>query len=87
MIKINKEKRKPEKRYRIVDAAKAIGLSENAVYGFFSNDNISVKNGITLAQIEAVCEGPRRGQGIRWEDVREIRDRLLDEYGTEITEE
>jgi len=79
--------RKPEARYRIIDVAKATGLSEGQVMGYFSNRKISVKNGITIEQITSMIHGNKRGPGIQWDKVAEIRQRLLDESGIEIVED
>ncbi len=87
MIKIRELEKKPEKRYRVIDIAKATGLSEGQVTGFFSNRKVSVKSGLTIEQVEQVLRGARRGPGINWEDVKQIRERLKDERGLEIVEE
>ena len=88
MIKIIKSERpvRPERRYRVPEVAKALGLSEGAVNGYFANRNISAKNGLTLEQIELVATSPKRG-GIKWDEVVEIRTRLENERGITIIQE
>lgn len=87
MITIRQLERKPEERYRVIDVAKATGLSEGQVMGYFSNRNISVKAGITIEQITQMIHGNKRGPGINWEKITEIRKRLLDESGIQIIED
>ena len=87
MIRIRQVEKKQEARYRVIDVAKATGLSEGQITGYFSNRKISVKQGLTIEQVEQVLQGARRGPGIDWEKVQEIRDRLKAERGIEITEE
>lgn len=82
MIKI---KAKQAKRYRVIDVAKALALSEGAVSGYFNNRGISTKAGLTIEQLYELCKGRRRGD-IRWNDVKEIREELLTRYGVEIIE-
>ena len=82
MIKIRENN---EKRYRVIDVAKACGLSEGAVSGYFNNRNVSTKPGLTIAQIYECCKARRRGD-IRWNDVQEIRKVLFDRYGVEVIE-
>lgn len=86
-IKKNPDHDKPEKRYRIIDVAKATGLSEGQVQGYFSNRDISTKAGLTLEQIEAMALSGKRGPGINWKDVQEIRTRLDQERGVIIAVE
>lgn len=78
---------KKEKRYNIPTVAKAIGKTEGAISGFFSNKHISTREGITLKQIADVCRGRTRGATVKWGDVKEIRTLLLDEHGIEIVDE
>ena len=89
MITISKKPvfEKPEKKYRVIEVAKALGLSEGQVMGYFSNRGISAKNGLTLEQIETVAFATTRGSGVRWEDVKDIRERLSNERGVEITKD
>jgi len=86
-IKKNPEHDKPEKRYRVVDVAKATGLSEGQVQGYFANRDISTKSGLTLEQIEVMALSAKRGPGINWDDVKEIRTRLDKERGVTIAVE
>ena len=86
MIKVNII---PQKRYRVVDVATALGISQNSIYGFFNNDDISTKGGLTIEQIMALARyyanaKPRR-TNIRWDMVREIRETLKD-FGIEIVD-
>ena len=85
MFKFNEKQ--ADKKYRLIDVAKALGLSEGAVKGYFTNRKISTKSGLTLEQIYEVVKGNRRGSGIRWDEVKEIRRRLLERYGVEVVEE
>lgn len=89
MIRIEIEERvaAPEKRYRVVDVAKATGKTEGQVNGYFSNRGSSTKNGLTLQEIVDCLRGKVRGEGVRWTDVDEIRDRLRKEHGIRIVEE
>lgn len=85
MIIIHKKAPTAERRYRVVDVAKATGFSEGQVSGYFNNRNLTTKDGLTLDQIEEVCRENRRSV-IRWKAVDEIRSRLLAERGIEIIE-
>lgn len=87
MIKIRQVEKKQETRYRVIDVAKATGLSEGQITGYFSNRKISTKAGLTIEQVEQVLRGARRGPGIYWDKVQEIRERLLAECGIEVVEE
>ena len=82
MIKINRE---AEKRYRVAEVAKAVGLSEHAVSGYFNNRSISTKGGVTIEQVFDLCKGRRRGD-INWDAVKQIRETLATRYGVEIIE-
>ena len=79
-------KKEPEKRYPVPEASMATGLSENAIYAYFSRRKITTKDGLTLDQIEEVCLSKRHG-GISWEMVREIEERLRDEKGITVIRE
>ena len=85
MIIIHKKAPTAEKRYRVPDVAKAIGLSEGQVSGFFNNRGETTKDGLTMDQIEEVCRSSSRTV-IRWKTVEEIRSRLNDR-GIEIIEQ
>lgn len=85
MIIIHKKAPQAERRYRVVDVAKATGLSEGQVSGYFNNRSMTTKDGLTLDQIEEVCRDAKRSV-IRWKAVEEIRSRLLNERGIEIVE-
>lgn len=89
MIKIVKVElnKAPEKRYNVATVAKAIGKTEGAVQGYFSNRKISVRNGVTLGQIAEVAVARTRGATVDWQNVNEIRQRLADEHGLQIVEE
>lgn len=78
--------REPERLYTVMDVSMATGLTENAIYAYFSNKGVSVRGGITLDQVEEILlarDGKTR-RGVIWEKVREIRQRLRDEKGIEI---
>lgn len=48
MIKVRfdgKKSEKKEKTYRVIDIAKACGISEGRVHAYFSNRNVSVRGG------------------------------------------
>lgn len=80
--KNNLEKKEP--RYKVQEIAQAVGLSEGTIHGFFKNGNRkdSTKDGLTLEEIVQVLERARtRGEGINWGVVKEIRERLFNEYG------
>lgn len=86
MIIIRKKAPTAEKRYRVPDVAKATGLSEGQVSGFFNNRGETTKDGLTLDQIDEVCRNTSRTV-IRWKTVEEIRTRLMNERGIEIIEQ
>ena len=88
MLRITKVQKpnKPEKRYRSTDVAFAVGLTEKTVSSWMTNHKISTKIGVNLAQIKQIVDNRRRGEGVRWSDVEEIRERLADEYGYIIEE-
>ena len=72
---------KDEKRYSVATVAQAIGRSEGAISGYFSNRGIPTKGGLTMAQIDEFLDAPMRGKIIDWNGVDEIRRRLHDEFG------
>ena len=88
MIKINITQKKPEKKYRVVDVAKALGISQNSIYGFFNNIDVSTKGGLSINQIVALAKyyanAKERKTNISWETVEEIRNILAEQYGIEI---
>lgn len=88
MIKIKPAEQKPVKTYRVIDVAKALGVSENSVYGFFSNRKVSVKNGVNIEQIAGFATqhalSKERKTDIRWNEVAEMREILNEKYGIEI---
>lgn len=81
------KKEKEEPKYFVPEIAQAIGKSEGTIRGYFMNKskkrpNKSTKNGLTLEEIVEVIERKRtRGDGINFNIVREIQQRLADEYG------
>ena len=82
------KKGKTEPKYFVPEIAQAIGVSESSIRGFYSNRNKSTKGGLTLEEIVAVVERARkRGEGIDWSDVKEIRRRLSNEYGYIVVDE
>lgn len=88
MIKINVLNDEFKKRYRVVDVAKALGISQNSIYAFFNNMHVSTKGGLSINQIVGMAkyyanEKPRK-TNIQWETVKEIRNVLKEEYGIEI---
>ena len=88
-IKIKPVEQKPVKTYRVIDVAKALGVSENSVYGYFNNRKVSVKNGVTIEQV-AECAthhalSKERKTEINWNEVAEMREILNEKYGLEIT--
>lgn len=90
MITINKVGKARDLRpkvYTVPTVCQAIGKSENSIYAYFSNNGISTKGGISMEQIVEVIGANVRGNSIDWEGVKEIRKRLLEEYGLLVTEE
>ena len=85
MIIIHKKAPTAERRYRVPEIAKATGLSEGQISGFFNNRSQTTKDGLTLEQIDEVCRSTKRSV-IKWRVVDEIRNRLLNERGIEIIE-
>lgn len=81
------KKEKAETKYFVPEIAHAIGMSEGTIRGYFMNKskkrpNKSTKNGLTLDEIVEVIERKRkRGDGIDFNVVREIQQRLADEKG------
>lgn len=81
------KKNREETLYPVPEIAQAIGLSEGTIRGYFMNKskkrpNKSTRNGLTLADIVAVLERDRkRGDGIDFGVVAEIRNRLIVEEG------
>ena len=88
MIKIKPVEQKPVKTYRVIDVAKALGVSENSVYGYFNNRKVSVKNGVTIEQVAELATwralSKERKTDIRWDEVAEMREILNEKYGIEI---
>lgn len=87
------KKEKTEPKYFVPEIAQAIGVSEGTVRGYFMNKspkrpNKSTKEGLTLDDIVAVLERERtRGDGIDFNIVAEIRQRLVHEKGYALVEE
>ena len=78
---------KTEPKYFVPEIAQAIGVSEGTIRGYFMNKspkrpNKSTKDGLTLDDIVAVIERERtRGDGIDFNAVAEIQQRLVNEKG------
>ena len=83
MVRITKNKMAEvdEKRYSVETVAQAIGRSEGAISGYFSNRGVPTKGGLMLKQIDEFLDAPVRGKIIDWDGVDEIRDRLQKECG------
>lgn len=89
------KKEQTEERYFVPEIAQAIGLSEGTIHGFFRNRKDgkepmkkSLKDGLTLDEIEMVIERKRtRGDGIDFDAVNRIRNRLISEKGYEWEDE
>lgn len=85
------KKEQTEERCFVPEIAQAIGLSEGTIHGFFRNRKDgeeplkkSLKDGLTLDEIEMVIERKRtRGDGIDFDAVNRIRNRLISEKGYE----
>lgn len=81
-----------EKRYRVVEVAKAIALSEGAVESSANRIlGTGIKSGLTMQQIAEICKSrkPRHGEvrgDVRWREVQKIRQDLFDTYGIEVIE-
>lgn len=75
---------KEEKRYFVPEIARAIGLSEGTIRGYFRNGNRgrqpkSTKEGLTIEEIEEVLNRDRtRGDGLDFTMVEEIKKRLAE---------
>lgn len=80
-IKVREIIRDPEIRYSVTDASQATGISENSIYGYFSNRGVTTRGGLTLDQIAEACLAKKRGSGIDWDKVHEIERRLDQEKG------
>ena len=76
MIKITKKEQKTPRRYNTTTVAFALGITEGAVRGCFREDDRSLKDGLTLEQVETVINRRTRGPGICWKAVEELRDEL-----------
>lgn len=87
------KKEKTEPKYFVPEIAQAIGVSEGTVRGYFMNKsskrpNKSTKEGLTLDDIVAVIEREHtRGDGIDFNIVAEIRQRLIHEKGYAVIED
>lgn len=81
------KKGKTEPRYNVPEIAQAIGVSEGTIRGYFMNKvenrpNKSTRDGLTLDDIVKVLErDKKRGDGIDFKAVEEIRARLVTEKG------
>ena len=81
------KKEREETKYFVPEIAQAIGVSEGTIRGYFMNKspkrpNKSTKEGLTIDDIVAVLERKRtRGDGIDFNTVKEIRQRLINEKG------
>jgi hypothetical protein len=65
-----------EKKYKVATVTQAIGRTEGSITGYFSSKNVSIKEGITMDQIEELLAAPTRGNPIDWNGVKEIRKNL-----------
>lgn len=81
------KREKVEPKYFVPEIAQAIGVSEGTIRGYFMNKspkrpNKSTKEGLTIDDIVAVLERKgKRGEGINFNTVKEIRQRLINEKG------
>lgn len=76
-MKFVKVKQEESKRYKSATVSQAIGKSESSINSFMSNRERPTKGGLTIADIEAFLEAPKRGEQIDWEGVKEIREALI----------
>ena len=76
MIRITKKEQKAPRRYAVTTVAFALGVTEGAVRGCFRDDDGSLKDGLTLEQVEMVINRRTRGSGVCWKSVEELRDDL-----------
>jgi hypothetical protein len=76
MIRITKKEAKAPRRYAVTTVAFALGVTEGAVRGCFRVDDMSLKDGLTLDQVEVVINRKTRGSGVCWKRVEELRDDL-----------
>ena len=76
MIRITRRLDTDTKRYSVATVAHALGITEGAIQGHYTSQNISLKDGLTMDMIEAVINGPRRKTSIDWKGVEEIRESL-----------
>lgn len=74
LIKI--EKSTAERRYKVQVVSQAIGFTEGVISGYFNNQGISVKDGITAKQVVEVANARRRGDGVDWDSVEALKAEL-----------
>ena len=81
----------PAKHYRVADVARAIGHTIGSVSNFINQElKRKVETGMSLEEIVAFLEGPRRADPrsqYNVDTVLQIRRRLYDEFGILIEEE
>lgn len=70
-------------KWTVTEVSQAIGLSEGAISGYFSNRGISTKKGLTLYQILEVMHSPRRNHGVNDTEKVEKLVRILQNAGYE----
>lgn len=76
MIKITKRTPEMPKRYSVATVAFALGVTEGAVRGTFREQDFSLKDGLTLDQVEMVINRKTRGDGVCWKHVEDLRAKL-----------
>lgn len=76
MIRITKRVAEAPKRYSVATVAFSLGVTEGAVRGTFRDQEISLKDGLTLDQVEMVINRKTRGDGVCWKSVEDLRNRL-----------
>lgn len=68
-------------KWTVTEVSQASGLSEGAISGYFSNRQISTKNGLTLMQILEVLSSRRRDNGVNNSKKVQQLIRILQDAG------
>lgn len=76
MIRITKRAAEAPKRYSVATVAFSLGVTEGAVRGTFRDQDMSLKDGLTLDQVEMVINRKTRGDGVCWKNVEDLRAKL-----------
>lgn len=76
MIRITKRAEAAPSKYSVATVAFALGVTEGAVRGTFRDQEFSLKDGLTIDQVEMVINRRTRGDGVCWKSVEDLRAKL-----------